>query len=164
MLKSGAILAVVSLVLALGVTLLMPACVPCVGLLLGFGAGILAGVFDKPPDAGKAAKVGAGAGALGSVGAIVAQMVGAGLNAFVTGPEEAAQLMRQWGMEVGMDAASRAGYWTGAAGSALCLSALDVAFMAGLGALGGLAWRGITAGKRGSSAASDEASTFQSVT
>jgi len=161
MLKSAAILAVVSLVLAFGVTLVMPACVPCAGLMLGFGAGVLASVFDKPSDAGAAAKVGAGAGALASVGAIVAQMAGAGLNAVLVGPEGAAQLMEQWGMEMGTDAASRVGYWTGAAGSALCLSALDVALMAGLGALGGLAWRGLAAGRAGSPGTGSEASIGQ---
>jgi hypothetical protein len=138
--KSAAILAAVSLVLAFGVTLLIPACVPCVGLVLGFGAGILAGVFDKPSDAAKAAKAGVGAGALGSVGAIVAQMVGAGVNALVVGPEGAAQLLEQWGMST--DAVSGASFWTGAAGSAWCLSLLDIALMAGLGALGGLARAG----------------------
>jgi hypothetical protein len=161
--KSAAILAAVSLVLAFGVTLLIPACVPCVGLVLGFGAGILAGAFDKPPDAGKAAKIGAGAGALGSVGAIVAQMAGAGVNALVVDPESGAWLVELLGMEVGTDAVSTAGFWGGFVGTALCLSVLDILLMAGLGALGALSWRGFVA-KRGPSAAANKTSTTQSAT
>jgi hypothetical protein len=164
MLKSGAILAVVSLVLALGVTTLcIPACVPCVGLLLGLGAGLLTGALDRPSNAGKAAKAGAGAGALGGIGAIVGQMLGAGVNGVIVGPEGAAQLLEQLGIEAGTNVATDAEYWLGVTGGALCLSALDIVFIAALGALGCLAWRGLVAGNREPPASNEEAKALQSV-
>lgn len=49
MLKSGLIVGVVMIVLAIGSTLISPLCAPCVALLAGLGAGYLACVFDRPP-------------------------------------------------------------------------------------------------------------------
>ncbi len=156
MFKSGVIFAAVSLLLATGSTLLSPMCVPCLALFLGLGAGFLAGVFDKPADGGKSAKTGAVAGAIGGIGAIVGQMIGAGLNALLVGPEGAARLMEQWGLEVGRQAGVETGYWAGVIGSALCFSVLDIALMAGFGALGCMAWQGLMAKKKETSSISGE--------
>lgn len=149
MFKSGVIFAVVSLVLATGSTLLSPMCTPCLALFLGLGAGFLAGVFDKPADGGKSAKTGAGAGAIGGIGATLGQFVGAGLNALLVGPEGAARIMEQFGLETGSQAGIEFGYWAGVIGSALCFSALDIALMAGCGALGCMAWQGLMARRTG---------------
>jgi hypothetical protein len=140
MLKSGLIAGAVTFILALGFTLLSPLCVPCLALFLGLGAGYLAGVFDKPLDNGSSAKSGAGAGALGGVGAIIGQMVGALLNAVIVGPEKAAEMLEQLGLPVATPGGFGSGYWIGVIGSGCCFGLLDVALMAGLGALGGLLW------------------------
>ena len=140
MLKSGLIAGGVTFVLALGFTLLSPLCVPCLAFFLGLGAGYLAGVFDKPLDNGSSAKSGAGAGAIGGVGAIIGQMVGALLNAVIVGPERAARMLEQLGLPMATPDSFGSGYWIGVIGSGCCFGLLDVALMAGLGALGGLLW------------------------
>jgi LytS/YehU family sensor histidine kinase len=140
MLKSGLIAGGVTFVLALGFTLLSPLCVPCLAFFLGLGAGYLAGVFEKPLDNGSSAKSGAVAGAIGGVGAIIGQMVGALLNAVIVGPEKAVKLVEQLGIPVATPNDFGAAYWVGIIGSGCCFGLLDVALMAGLGALGGLLW------------------------
>ena len=140
MLKSGLIAGGVTFVLALGFTLLSPLCVPCLAFFLGLGAGYLAGVFEKPLDNGSSAKSGAVAGAIGGVGAIIGQMGGALLNAVIVGPEKAAKLVEQLGIPVATSNDFGAAYWVGIIGSGCCFGLLDVALMAGLGALGGLLW------------------------
>ena len=140
MLKSGLIAGGVTFVLALGFTLLSPLCVPCLAFFLGLGAGYLAGVFEKPLDNGSSAKSGAVAGAIGGVGAIIGQMGGALLNAVIVGPEKAVKLVEQLGIPVATSNDFGAAYWVGIIGSGCCFGLLDVALMAGLGALGGLLW------------------------
>lgn len=140
MLKSGLIAGAVTFILALGFALLSPLCVPCLALFLGLGAGFLAGVFDKPLDNGSSAKSGAGAGAIGGIGAIIGQMVGAVLNSIIIGPEGAAELMQQLGLPAADPNNLGASYWVGVIGGGCCFGLLDVALMAGLGALGGLLW------------------------
>ncbi len=147
MYKSGIILAVVALVIAVGLTLLSPICPPCAALFLGLGAGFLAGVFDKPQDNNESAKIGAIAGGIGGVGALLGQFAGAGLNAWLVGPEKAAQIMEQLGVDAGGQAGFGSGYWIGIVGSAVCVGLLDVALMAGFGAVGGLLWWQITGKK-----------------
>ena len=62
MYKSGLIVGIVTLLLALGTTLVFPFCVPCLALLVGLAAGYLAGVFEKPVSLEAARKNGAIAG------------------------------------------------------------------------------------------------------
>jgi hypothetical protein len=138
MLRSGLIAAAAMLVLAIGVTLLSPYCVPCVALLIGLGAGGLAGMFDKPANGGASAQSGAEAGALGGLGAILGHLIGGGLNAVLVGPGGAARVLSQIGVsEPGMTPTS---YYAFTFGGACCLGLLEVLLMAGLGALGGLLW------------------------
>jgi len=138
MLRSGLIAAAVMLVLTIGVTLISPYCVPCLALLIGLGAGAVAGVFDKPSTRGASAQAGAEAGALGGIGAILGHLIGGGLNALVVGPAGAARLLSQIGFsDTGMTPTTYYGFTLGAA---CCIGLLDVLLMAGLGALGGLLW------------------------
>jgi len=143
MFKSGLILAVISFLLATGLTLLSPMCVPCAALFLGLGAGFLAGVFDKPAEGGKAVKIGAISGVLGGIGAIVGQIVGTGINALIMGPGGAARFLSQLGMETGGQAGVAQGYWIGLFGGVICFGFLDIALMAGFGIIGALTWRGL---------------------
>jgi hypothetical protein len=148
MLKSGLITAGVMLVLAIGVSLLSPICVPCLAIFVGLGAGYLAGLFDKPASNGAVAKAGAAAGAIGGVGAIVGHLIGGVINVFIVGPEKAMELMRQWGFPSDMlDSSNPTAYYAGAFGGACCVGLVDLLLLAGLGALGGLLWWQITGKK-----------------
>ncbi|NCQ35045.1 hypothetical protein GW813_08230 [bacterium] len=151
MLKSGLILGVVALLLAIGAALLSPLCVPCLTLLLGLGAGYLAGAFDKPSEKRGSTKSGAIAGAIGGAGALIGQAVGAVINSQLVGPGGAIQLIRQLGIQLPSGATPAdiaTGYWGGVIGSTCCLGLFDVALMAGLGALGGLLWWQVAGSKR----------------
>jgi len=144
MYKSGMIFAGVALLLGVGATLLSPMCTPCVALFLGLGAGYVACLFDKPLDTGASAKSGAVSGAIGGLGALLGQLVGAVLNVILVGPQGAADLLRQMGIET---SGRMGGYWAGVIVSATCFSVLDVALMAGMGSLGALLWWQITGKK-----------------
>ena len=151
MLKSGLILGVVALLLAIGAALLSPLCVPCLTLLLGLGAGYLAGAFDKPSEKRGSTKSGAIAGAIGGAGALIGQAVGAVINSQLVGPGGAIKLIRQLGIQLPSGATPAdiaTGYWGGVIGSTCCLGLFDVALMAGLGALGGLLWWQMSGSKR----------------
>jgi hypothetical protein len=148
MLKAGLILGGVALVLGtIGAFVFPLICVPCVALLAGIGAGYLAGQFDKPGAAGTAAQKGAGAGAIGGVGALLAHLIGGVSNAFLIGPEGASDLLRDLGLDVGGAATDPATYYISAFGSACCLGLFEVALMAGVGALGGFLWYQMTGSK-----------------
>ncbi len=140
--KSGLIMAVVAMVLAIGGTVISPLCTPCLVLFLGAGAGYLAGVFDKPVEKSAATKSGALAGLIGGVGALLGQAGGSVVNGIMVGPEGTAQLLRQMGLpSAGGDTASI--YWVSLILSTVCLGLLDLALMAGTGALGGMLWHQI---------------------
>lgn len=147
MLKSGLIVGAVTLVVTIGASFLSGLCGPCVALIAGLAAGFLAGVFDKPLDNGGSAKSGAGAGAIGGAGALIGQLIGGIGVVLVVGPDQAAKMMRQFGMRMSTDTSGVAGYYTGALGAGCCFGLVDVALMAGLGALGGILWYQIS-GKR----------------
>ena len=139
------------MLLAIGAALLSPLCVPCLTLLLGLGAGYLAGAFDKPSEKRGSTKSGAIAGAIGGAGALIGQAVGAVINSQLVGPGGAIQLIRQLEIQspAGATPADIAtGYWGGVIGSTCCLGLFDVALMAGLGALGGLLWWQVAGSKR----------------
>jgi hypothetical protein len=138
MTKSGLIVGVITLILATGVTLLSPFCVPCVAILAGVGAGYLAGVFDKPNVSGASAKSGAIAGTIGGAGALLGHLIGGVINAVLVGPAGGAAIAQQLGLPVTSD--FPAAYYGGTAGVACCFGLGEVALMAGLGALGGLLW------------------------
>lgn len=139
MLKSGLILGVVALVLMAVTSLLSGLCGPCLALFIGLGAGYLAGVFDKPFESGASAKSGALSGAISGIGALAGQLVGSVGTLLIVGPEQAARLLRQFGLP--MDTSSgTAGYYLGGLGTGCCFGLVDLVLMAGLGALGGLLW------------------------
>jgi hypothetical protein len=138
MVKSGLILAAVALIFSASSTLISPICTPCLAIFMGIIAGYLAGIQDKPKDEGTAAKIGAGAGAIGGIGAILGQFIGAAINAQLVGPEKTMNLLRQLNLPITGDVT---GYYSYAVyGSAFCLGLLNIILMAGLGALGGYLW------------------------
>ncbi len=105
---------------------------------MGVFAGYLAGIQEKPKNEGVSAKIGAGAGAIGGVGAMLGQFIGAAINVKLVGPEGALDLLRQFNIPTGSDIAIP--YWSGVVGSACCFGLLNILLMAGLGALGGYLW------------------------
>ena len=136
--KSALIFALVAFVLIIGVSLITPLCTPCMAILVGAAAGYLAGVFDKPITKPAAVKAGALAGLLAGIGAILGQIVGSIINSATVGPEGAEQLMRQFGLNTGGDYATS--YWIAMVASTICFGLLNLAIMAGMGALGGMLW------------------------
>ena len=139
MLKAGLITGGASLILALGMTLIAPFCTLCLALLLGLGAGYLAGVFDKPGEQNQVTKSGALAGAIGGAGVLIGQMIGAIINGFMVGPQGVADLYHNLGIQ-SIPTASAGSYWIGLLGGNLCIVVFSVGIMAGLGAVGGLLW------------------------
>jgi hypothetical protein len=137
MLKSGLIIGSVMLVLSFGGSLITPLCVPCLALIVGGGAGYLAGTFDKPLASGASAQVGAGAGAIAGVGALIGHLLGGGVTSILLGPEQTADILRQLGLPASGDAST---YYAALVGGACCFGVFEVLLMAGVGALGGLIW------------------------
>lgn len=137
--KSALILGAVALFVAAGATVLSPLCAPCAVIFLGLGAGYLACVIDKPPAANASTRAGAIAGASGGVGAVLGQVLGTVINGLVMGPQGAEQFMRALGLPTSGPGFEQS-YWFGMAGSALCLSLVDVLLMAAFGALGAYLW------------------------
>jgi len=144
MLKSGLIIGGLTLLLATLFGFLFPLCVPCLALALGAGAGYLAGQFEKPGETRRAAGVGAGAGAIAGVGALIGHVVGGLINAVITGPEGSARLLEQLGIDVGNTSGNPVAFYGGALAVGCCFGVLDIALMAGLGAVGGLLWYQMT--------------------
>lgn len=147
MLKSGLIVGAVMLVLGTIFGFAFPLCVSCLAIFAGAGAGYLSGLFDKPADQGSSAKSGAGAGAIGGVGATVGHVIGGMALAIIRGPQAGADLMRQFGFHMDSSPAGTAGFYAGSAIAACCFGLLAIALMAGLGALGGLLWYQMAAKK-----------------
>jgi len=137
MLKAGIITGMVGLFFAVGLTLLSPVCVPCLALFLGIVAGFLAGGFDKPGEGSATVKTGALAGLIAGIVLALGQIIGAGINSILVGPEGTAQLLESFGMYSGIDAT---GYWLIVACSTLCFGVIDMVLMAGFGVLGALVW------------------------
>ena len=149
MLKSGLIFGGVAFVLT-AITGLLNAqlCGPCLVLLVGAGAGYLGSTFDKPRDNAGSARSGAGAGAIGGLGALLGHVIGGLIGISLLGPERAVEFARQLGLPTtGLDPndpASLIGFYGGTVGIACCFGLLDIVLMAGVGALGGLLWYQIT--------------------
>jgi hypothetical protein len=138
MIKSGLITAAVNLVLLTIVGWLFALCGPCLAIFIGLGAGYLAGLFDKPATNNLAVRAGAGAGAIGGVGAIVGHLIGGSITMLITPPEQAAAIYRSLGIDI--DVSNTAAYYAGGFGTACCFGIVGLALMAGLGALGGMLW------------------------
>ena len=140
MLKSGLIVGVLAFLVSVGVGLLIPLCVPCLALFFGVAAGYLAGVFDKPASNEGSARAGALAGVIGGIGAMLGQIVASAVRAFLISPAQAAQIANGLGLPTGSGSTFASSYWAGMIGGTVCFSALDIVFMAALGALGGVIW------------------------
>ena len=138
MVKAGLIGAVAGFVLAMIGAVVFPlACNPCAALLVGLAAGAMSGGFAKPLSGGASAGEGAKAGAIATVGSLVGQLAGVLINGLLVGPEGAAELYRQFDVDLPIDANL---YWLSNIGGNCLCGLVNVALGAGLGALGGLLW------------------------
>jgi hypothetical protein len=146
MYKSGLIVGIITLLLALGTTLVFPFCVPCLALLVGLAAGYLAGVFEKPVSLDAARKNGAIAGAIGGAGALLGQIIGAVINGYLVGPQNALQILQSFGFSTSPFMTPQF-YWISTIGGNCCIGLISVLLMAGMGLLGGLLWWSITGSK-----------------
>jgi hypothetical protein len=141
MVKAGIIAAVVALVLAIGGSLFMGICVPCISIFIGVAAGYLACHYEPAGDNGSAAKSGAIAGAIGGIGALLGQAIGSVITGVTAGPEAGMDMMRQFGWEMPTDVPIPDAYfWIGVVGGGCCIGVFDLLLMAGLGAVGGILW------------------------
>ena len=147
MLKSGLIAGAAMLVLGSILGFVFPLCATCLALFAGAGAGYLSGVFDKPADQGSSAKAGAGAGAIGGVGALMGHVIGGMGLAIINGPQSGANILRQFGVQTDSTSAGTAGFYLGSFITTCCFGLVAVALMAGLGAVGGLLWYQMTSKK-----------------
>lgn len=139
MVKSGIIIGAVGFVLVLvSSVFISPVCAPCWGLILGLGAGYLAGVFDKPQNNNDAMKKGAIAGAIAAALIIIGALIGGVINASILEPTDLANMYEYFGLpDMTLDQTS---IWIGQLGSAICCGLLNVGLMAGLGTAGGALW------------------------
>jgi hypothetical protein len=142
MTKVGLITAGITFILALGITLLSPLCLPCIAVLAGLVTGYLAGVVDRPPARKLVSGPGAISGLFAGLGMLLGQLAGSALNTALVGPKGAADLLKQLGTPAG--AGTETGYYIGVIASVCCIGLLNIGLAAGLGALGSLLWWEIT--------------------
>ena len=141
MVRAGLIAGGITLVLGIIGGFILPlVCIPCVALFAGAGGGYLAGRFDRPGTSNDSARRGAGAGAIGGIGAVIAHLVASISNAAIMGPEGAAQMLRDLGIALPDGGTNPAVFYSSAIGGACCVGLFEVALMAALGAIGGIIW------------------------
>ena len=83
MIRSALIIGAVSFIYLLFANVSQMLCTPFLVIVLGLSAGILAGIFDKPQQTGKAVINGALAGLIASVGAIAGSATGLAIRIYV---------------------------------------------------------------------------------
>ncbi len=144
MVKSGLIVGGITLVLGIIGGFIFPlVCIPCTALFAGVGAGYLAGRFEKPLTTGDSARRGAGAGAIGGVGALLAHVIAGVANAATLGPGGANDLLKSLGIPLSSTSDPTL-FYGGAVAGACCFGLVEVVLMAAVGALGGLLWYQLT--------------------
>ena len=135
--RSGVIFAAVMAVAAGILGFIFPWFVPCVALIVGAIAGFLGASFEQALTSGDATRRGAGAGAIAGIGAWAGHILG-GVASAAIGPNSAAALIERFGPST--DVSSPWAYYTAALGFGCCFGLVEIALMAGLGAVGGLIW------------------------
>jgi hypothetical protein len=139
--RSGLLAGVISFLANLGLGVIFPICGPVCGIVWGTGAGILAVIWTKEPEAKESpARLGALAGAIAGVGAIVGLMLGMFLQFGVMGGQQLSadltrDLAREFGLPISGGEALIVQQWIGAIGAACCIGLVNLAVMSGAGAL-----------------------------
>ncbi len=130
--------ALATFVLALGLTLISPLCLPCVAVMAGLTVGYLAINIDRPPYSRMVTTPAAIAGLFAGFGMLLGQMAGSGINTMLVGPQGVGEIMSQIGINVGSNLET--GYYSGVLFSVCFIGMLNLALSAGFGVLGGQLW------------------------
>lgn len=139
MIKSGLIFGAAAFVLILGSSILVsPLCAPCLGMILGLGAGYVAGIYDKPASSGEGVrKSGIAGGIAGSMG-FLGGLVGAIVNGVLLNPSSLEMLYETFGLpKVAVDQTT---IWAAQIAGGFCIGLFNIAWMAILGVVGGTLW------------------------
>ena len=119
-------------------------CLPCLGLVLGAGAGYFACRVQAPADQASATRVGARAGGLAGVITLLGTAMGGLLGASILGPEgaqvEMRSIARSLGVTMPQTPISQVTYYGFALAGSVCCGVGVVFIMALLGALAGMVW------------------------
>lgn len=136
--KSGSIFGAVSFALLLGVTLISPFCVPCLGLFLGLAAGYVAGIFDKPVSSRDSLRIGGLAGLVAGGFGLIGELIGVGINVQTMDVSAYQQIFRSLGITgiVYSQSEMTAYQWIGG----ICFGIFNILWMAILGIAGAALW------------------------
>jgi len=130
--------ALATFVLALGLTLISPLCLPCVAVMAGLTVGYMATNVDRPPYSQMVTGPAAIAGLFAGFGMLLGQMAGTGINTMLVGPQGVGEILSQIGVDAGVN--MEAGYYGGVIAGICCIGVLNLALSAGFGVLGGQLW------------------------
>lgn len=152
MIKAGLLGLVIGFIYVMSITLISPFCTLCFTPLLGISVGYLANRFDHPLKFEASLGKGTIAGAMTGFGALLGQMLAAVVNGIlVTNWEELPALFKEFGFTQFPNPDE---YWqTTLMANSMC-SLLNLALIAGLGAVGGAIWFQRQQHKKGFSTAS----------
>jgi hypothetical protein len=138
MIRAGLIGAVAGFIYVMGLTLVSPFCTLCFTPLLGIGIGYLASRLDRPSQLETSLRAGGIAGGMTGLAALMGQMLATVVNGvLMTNWTDVPSLFKEVGFA---QAPTSTEYWqTTLTANSFC-SLLNLAIIAGLGALGGLIW------------------------
>lgn len=138
MLKAGLPGAVIGFIYVMAITLISPFCTLCFTPVLGISIGYLANRFDTPLTIEASLRSGAVAGVLTGLGALLGQMLGTVVYAILVAHwEQLPALIKQMGFSQMPDQSQ---YWQTTITAYSFCGLLNLALVAGLGAVGGLIW------------------------
>lgn len=143
MVRSGLIFGAVSFFLILASAILItPFCAPCIGLILGLGAGYVAANLEKTETSGESIKKGAIAGAIAGGLGFVGGMIAGVINGLLVNPADLQNLYNLFGLpNVNLNQSS---IWIVQLLGAGCIGLFDIGWMAILGVAGGAFWYQVT--------------------
>lgn len=138
MIKAGLLGSVLGFIYVMSITLISPFCTLCITPFLGMSVGYLASQIDKPPKLETSLSSGGIAGSMTGCGALIGQILAAVINGIlVTNWEELPAFIRDLGLTQFPESGE---YWqTTLTANSFC-GLLNLALIAGLGAVGGLVW------------------------
>ncbi len=140
MTRAGLIGAAVIFVLSFGLSFVSGLIVPCCAIVVGLGAGYLAGMWERPAQNGVSVQRGALAGAIAGVGVVLGQTIGTLVNAYMLGPSASLAVAQQLGLDAGGATVDPMVFYLTSGVTGCCFGLFSLALMAGLGALGGVIW------------------------
>lgn len=140
MTRAGLIGAAVIFVLAFGLSFVSGLIVPCCAIVIGLGAGYLAGMWERPNQNGRAVQRGVLAGVIAGVGVVLGQTIGTLVNAYMLGPSASLAMAEQLGFNAGGASVDPTVFYLTSGATGCCFGLFSLVLMAGLGALGGVIW------------------------